>query len=64
MTLEVHAALIARFDDAAAPPQVAETDDDDATTPVSLHLAIDVTDAAATPDAQTAPSVTVASATD
>lgn len=64
MTLEVHAALITRFDDAAAPPQVAETDDDDATTPVSLHLAIDVTDAAATPDAQTAPSVTVASATD
>jgi exoribonuclease-2 len=64
MTLEIHAALIARLDNDVAPRQAAEADDDDVAAPVSLHLAIDVTDAGSATDSPASPSGTVASATD
>jgi exoribonuclease-2 len=44
MTLELHAALIARLDD--APAAVDAGDDDDTPAPVALQLAIDLADAA------------------
>ena len=45
MTLEVHAALVARLDDATPAAGAAEGDDDEAAAPVALHLAIDVSEA-------------------
>jgi exoribonuclease-2 len=45
MTLELHAALLARLDEAPPITGAIEADDDEAAEPVALHLAIDVTDA-------------------
>jgi exoribonuclease-2 len=65
MTLEVHAALIARIEDEATPPPAAGVDDeDDAAAPMSLHLAIDVSDAADGPESAVTPAATIASTTD
>jgi exoribonuclease-2 len=64
MTLEIHATLIARLDGDAATPQAAGDDDDDAAAPVSLHLAIDVADAAGASVSPVVPSETIASTTD
>ncbi len=46
LTLDLHAVLAARLDDAAAAPADEATDDDDAAAATPLALAIDVTDAA------------------
>ncbi len=61
MTLEVHAALVARLDDtmASAAPDAVEGDDDESVAPVAVQLAIDVAEAAgpeptAQPQAETA----------
>ena len=45
MTLEVHAALIARIDSEQPGTETSDTDDEEAEAPVALQLAIDVADA-------------------
>jgi exoribonuclease II len=45
MTLELHAAMLARLDEVLPAAGAIEADDDETAAPVGLHLAIDVTDA-------------------
>jgi exoribonuclease-2 len=42
MRLELHAAMLARLDDATPAAPAVEVDDDEASAPVALHLAIDL----------------------